>query len=85
MIAQGTPEWFSQRLGHVTASMMSHVLAVGKGGEALTRENYRWKIVAERLTGKTEQSFSSLSYKLGYGERTVRQTSLRGSCWGFSR
>lgn len=65
MIAQGTPEFFAQRLGHVTASMMSHVLAVGKGGEALTRKNYRLQLVAERMSGKVAESFSSSAIEFG--------------------
>lgn len=65
MIAQGTPEWFAQRLGHVTASMMSHVLAVGKGGEALTRKNYRLQLVAERMSGVVAESFSSSAMEWG--------------------
>jgi len=65
MIAQGTPEWFAQRLGHVTASMMSYVLAVGKGGEALTRKNYRLQLVAERMSGVVAESFSSSAMEWG--------------------
>ena len=65
MIAQGTPEFFAQRLGHVTASMMSHVLAVGKSGEALTRKNYRLQLVAERMSGKVAESFSSSAIEFG--------------------
>jgi len=65
MIAQGTPEFFAQRLGHVTASMMSHVLAVGKSGEALTRKNYRLQLVAERMSGKVAESFSSSATEFG--------------------
>jgi len=65
MIAQGTPEFFAQRLGHVTASMMSHVLAVGKGGEALTRKNYRLQLVAERMSGVGVESFSSSAMEWG--------------------
>ena len=66
MIAQRSPAWFAQRCGAVTASMMTAVLAKGKEKkEALTRENYRWKIVAERLTGKVEESFSSAATNWG--------------------
>ena len=65
MIAQGSPEWFAQRCGSVTASMMSHVLAVGKGGEAITRKNYRLQIVAERMSGKVAESFSSSAMEFG--------------------
>ena len=62
MIAQRSPEWFAQRCGNVTGSMMAAVLAKGSG---ITRENYRWKIVAERLTGKVEESFSNSATNWG--------------------
>lgn len=65
MIAQGTPEWFEQRLGHVTASRMSDVLAKGKSGEAVTRQKYRMQIIAERITGLVAESFTSAAMEWG--------------------
>ena len=65
MIAQGTPEWFAQRLGHVTASRMSDVLAKGKSGEAVTRQKYRMQIIAERITGLVAESFTSAAMEWG--------------------
>lgn len=65
MIAQGTPEWFEQRLGHVTASRMSDVLAKGKSGEAVTRQKYRMQLVAERITGLVAESFTSAAMEWG--------------------
>ena len=65
MIAQGTPEFFEQRLGHVTASRMSDVLAKGKSGEAVTRQKYRMQLVAERITGLVAESFTSAAMEWG--------------------
>lgn len=52
-IEQGTDEWFSLRLGVITASRFSDVLAKGKG---ITRQNYMMDLAAEILTdAKAEQ------------------------------
>lgn len=56
---QRTPEWFAQRLGHCTASRVNDALATIKTGEAASRRNYRLQLVAERLTGLQEESFTS--------------------------
>lgn len=56
MIEQRTPEWFQQRLGHVTASKMSDVLAKGTG---VTRDKYKMQLISERVTGQSEKSFSN--------------------------
>ena len=51
-VIQGSPEWFAQRVGKVTASRLADVMAKGKGNaEAATRATYRAELVAERLTG----------------------------------
>lgn len=64
-IAQGSPEWFLQRLGKVTASRLSDVLAKIKNGEAAARASYRAELVAERLTGKSAEGFTNASMKWG--------------------
>lgn len=48
---QRSPEWFQSRVGRVTGSKASCVLAVIKSGEAAERRNYRAQLVVERLTG----------------------------------
>lgn len=65
MIIQGSPEWFAQRLGHVTASRMSDVLAKGKSGEAVTRQKYRMQIIAERVSGQVADSFNNAAMQWG--------------------
>jgi hypothetical protein len=48
---QGSPEWFSYRAGHATASRFGEILA-GKGA----REAYLYELVAERLAGPMRDS-----------------------------
>lgn len=64
-IIQGSPEWFAQRLGRVTASRLVDVLAKVKSGEAAARANYRAELVAERLTGKAQEGFTNAAMKWG--------------------
>ncbi len=59
MIEQGTPEWFAQRLGKVTASRVADIVAKTKTGVAASRGNYLAQLVAERLTGQAADSFKS--------------------------
>jgi putative phage-type endonuclease len=57
MIEQRTEEWFQQRLGKVTASRISDVIAKTKTGVSTSRQNYLIQLVSERLTGKKGDSF----------------------------
>jgi putative phage-type endonuclease len=59
MIEQGTPEWFAQRLGKVTASRVADIMAKTKTGVAASRGNYLAQLVAERLTGQAADTFKS--------------------------
>ena len=49
---QRSEEWFKARLGKVTASKLSDVMATTKSGESAYRRTYRHQLVTERLTGK---------------------------------
>lgn len=65
-VIQGSPEWFAQRIGKVTASRLADVMAKGKGSaEAATRATYRAELVAERLTGKAAEGFTNAAMKWG--------------------
>ena len=57
MIEQRTDEWFKQRLGKVTASRISDVIAKTKSGVSTSRQNYLVQLVSERITGKKGDSF----------------------------
>lgn len=53
---QGSLEWFAARAGKITASRIGDVMAKGKGNaESVTRAKYRAQIVAERLTGVSQE------------------------------
>ena len=55
---QGSPEWFAARLGKVTASRISDVLAKGRdGGASKTRAAYMGELIAETLTGQPCAAF----------------------------
>jgi len=65
MIEQGSPEWLAIRLGKVTASRITDVLAKGKSGEATTREDYRTELVVQRLTNEPGESFTNAAMEWG--------------------
>lgn len=52
-LEQGSPEWLAARVGLVTASRITDVLAKPKSGSGVsaTRAGYLGELVAERLTG----------------------------------
>lgn len=62
---QGSPEWFAARAGHATASCFHDVLATVKVGEAAKRRDYRWQLVAERLTGEPVQGYENDAMRWG--------------------
>ena len=62
MDEQRTEEWFTQRLGRVTASALYQVMT--KGGGA-TRRNYMMKLLCERLTGTQEDFYQNAAMQRG--------------------
>ena len=65
MIEQRTEEWFKQRLGKVTASRIADVIAKTKTGPSASRANYMAQLIAERLTGQQQESYSSAAMEWG--------------------
>ena len=64
-VIQGSEAWFAHRLGRVTASRLSDVVAKLKTGEAASRSGYRAELVAERLTGKRVEGFTNAAMAWG--------------------
>lgn len=62
---QRTKEWFSARLGKVTASRVADVLAKIKSGESASRKNYKMELVVQRLTNKQGESFTNAAMEWG--------------------
>tara|TARA_R110000868_G_scaffold66695_1_gene198508 strand:+ start:2105 stop:2716 length:612 start_codon:yes stop_codon:yes gene_type:complete len=65
MIEQRTEEWFTQRLGKVTASRVGDVIAKTKTGIAASRDNYATQLILERLTNNKEEFFKSVAMQWG--------------------
>lgn len=64
-ILQGTPEWFEQRRGKVTASRIADLMAKTKTGYSASRQNYLMQLLCERLTGKVEEGYKSSAMQRG--------------------
>ena len=64
-ITQGTPEWFAERLGRVTASRLADVLAKTKTGYSASRANYMTQLVLERITKTRAESYSNAAMAWG--------------------
>jgi putative phage-type endonuclease len=65
MIEQGSPEWFAQRLGKVTASRVADVIAKTKTGYSTSRDNYMAQLVCERMTNVVAESFTNSAMQWG--------------------
>lgn len=59
MTAQGTPEWFAERIGKVTASRIKDVIAKTKSGPSASRKNYAAELALERITGERKEGFTN--------------------------
>jgi len=62
---QRSNEWFAARLGKVTASRVSDVIAKTKSGWGAGRKNYMSQLLCERLTGLQQDSFSNAAMQWG--------------------
>ena len=72
---QNSAEWFWARTGRITASRMCDLMATLKrGGEAASRRDYRAQLVAERLTGKTEDRYLSKEMQFGIEQEPFART-----------
>ena len=59
---QGSEEWHLIKCGKISASSMSDVLAKGKG---VTRRNYMLRLLAERLSGIPQETYSNGAMQWG--------------------
>jgi putative phage-type endonuclease len=65
MMDQGSEEWFTIRIGKVTASRVADVLAKTKSGYSASRDNYMAQLVCERLTGQKAEGFTNAAMQHG--------------------
>jgi hypothetical protein len=72
---QNSAEWIWVRTGRITASRMCDLMATLKrGGEAASRRDYRAELIAERLTGKTEDRYLSKEMQFGIEQEPFART-----------
>ena len=62
---QRSDEWFKARCGKATASKIADIIAKTKSGYSASRKNYEAQLIAERLTGFVEPSFTSTAMQWG--------------------
>ena len=79
-IEQRTDEWFAVRLGKVTASKVSDVMAKTKTGYAAGRGNYMAQLVVEQITGTRQESFTNAAMQWG----TDQEPFARGAYEAFT-
>lgn len=65
MEEQHTEDWFSARLGKITASRVADVMARTKTGYSASRDNYMAQLICERLTGQRQESYSNAAMEWG--------------------
>ncbi len=65
MSEQGSEAWYAQRAGKVTASRIADMMAKTKTGWGASRENIKARLVAERLTGAPQDSFTNDAMRWG--------------------
>lgn len=70
-IIQQSQEWFKERCGKITASRLGDVMA--KVDTAKYR-NYKAQLIAERLTGKVEESYTNSAMKWGTETEPLART-----------
>ncbi|ENN93707.1 lambda exonuclease family protein [Bartonella bovis] len=76
---QRTPEWFQARLGKVTASNIDSIVdKTAKGSPTSKYENYKIKLITERLTGKTVSSYETPAMRWGneHEDRAIEEYSF---------
>jgi putative phage-type endonuclease len=64
-IIQGTAEWKALRLGKLTASRVADAVAKTKTGWGASRANLMAALIAERLTGVPQESFTNAAMQHG--------------------
>ena len=62
---QGSQEWLDARLGKVTASRIGDLLSKTKTGWGASRYSYMGELIAERLTGRQNETFMNAAMQWG--------------------
>ena len=65
LMEQGTDEWFTARIGKVTASRVADLMAKTKTGYSASRDNYMAQLVCENLTKTKAEGFTNAAMEWG--------------------
>jgi putative phage-type endonuclease len=63
-VEQGSPEWFSARLGIPTASMFDKIITT-TGQPSKSAANYAFAVAGERLSGRVEEGYTNAAMERG--------------------
>lgn len=58
-LEQGTPEWFTARLGIPTASRYKDIVTPARGDKSKSYMTYLYELLAERVTGESADGFTN--------------------------
>lgn len=62
---QRSEEWFKARLGKATGSKFHDAVSFTRSGESAYRRNYRYQLIAERLTGERTEIYTNAAMQWG--------------------
>jgi putative phage-type endonuclease len=80
---QRSAEWFSSRLGRCTASRVADIMATNKSGPAASRKNYMAELIAQRLTGTSEENFTSKSMQWGVDNEPLARAAYEAKTFSY--
>ena len=81
--------WLLERIGYCTASQFKHLLPGKKGGYLAKRDEYKWQLVTERLTGRATEHYVNAAMQWGIDQEGfardafTRKTGLAVDLVGF--
>ena len=76
---QRSTEWFTARLGKVTASRVADVIAKTKTGYSTSRENYMAQLVCERMTGTQGENYSNAAMQWGTDQEPLARAAYEAA------
>ena len=76
---QRSTEWFTARLGKVTASRVADVIAKTKTGYSTSRENYMAQLVCERMTGTQGESYNNAAMQWGTDQEPLARAAYEAA------
>lgn len=76
---QRSTEWFTARLGKVTASRVADVIAKTKTGYSTSRDNYMAQLVCERMTGTQGESYNNAAMQWGTDQEPLARAAYEAA------